>query len=432
MFIPSIIQRLPAQLRAIMTCIIGLICIAFLSPSFSATATPADRAIHRAEALIARAPQQTEGYVALATASLHKARECGDSRYYQHAESAVQRVLDLQPASFEARRLRAWIQTGKHEFHAALETAQQLRQERPDDHWTYGLLGDAYVELGEYDHAAAVWQKMIDLHPSSAAYGRAARMRALTGDTHGATEIMAMAVRAASPRDPEALAWFLVQYGQLHFHQGRLDVAEAAYAKALAVFPQYYRALAALARVRGAQQRYPEAMTLYRQAVGIVPEPETVAALGDLLLLTGNADGAEQQYALVDFMARLNKLNQVTYGRQIAQFYADHNRKLDEALVLAERELGIRQDIYTYDTLAWVYYKTGRLTKAWDAMQHALRLGTQDASLWYHAGMIAHGRGDTSTAQSYLRRALDTNPYFSPFGAKLARLTLEEMQQATH
>ena len=399
-----------------------------VAPSLT-TSTAADRAIGAAEAQLSRDSPSIDGYVALATAYMSKARESGDTGYYLRAEAAVQRALEREPSSYEGLRTLAWIQTGKHEFRQALATAERLRAQRPDDPRVYGLLGDAHVELGEYDQAVEAFQQMVDLRPNLASYSRAAYMRELFGDPQGATELMAMAVRAGNGRDPEPLAWCLVQSGNLHFTQGDFSMAEAAYQRALAVFPQYYQALAALGRVRGAQQRYPEAIELYRQAVTSVPAPDTVAALGDLLALTGKADAAEKQYALVEYIEHVNEVNQITYNRQLALFYADHNRKLDEAVKLAEAELERRHDIYTYDTLAWGYYKKGRFADAGKAMEQALRLGTRDASLFFHAGMIAHGLGESETARDYLHRALDTNPYFSLFGVEPIRSTLAEIEQ---
>ncbi|MDH3600740.1 MAG: tetratricopeptide repeat protein [Candidatus Tectomicrobia bacterium] len=401
------------------------------------TATPAERALQTAEAFIAQRPQQPGGYLALAKASIRKARESGDDGYYQRAERAIQHVLAQQPDASEALFLLAWTQTGQHQFAAALKTAERLHQRLPDNHQVYGLLGDAHVELGQYDQAASAWQRMIDLRPGPAAYSRIAYLRELYGDLQGATEMMAMAVRAASPRDPETYAWLLVQCGDLHFEQGRLKVAEAAYEKARHVFPSYYRVVAAMARLRAAQRRYPKAIELYQQAITIVPAPDMIAALGDLYHLTGQPATAEKQYAQVAFIARLDTLNQATHSRQTAHFYADHDRNIDAALAMMEREIKHRHDIYTYDTLAWVYYKAGRLSEAQKAMQKALRLGTQDASLWYHAGMIAHSLGELDTARAQLRRALDTNPYFSPLHARRARLTLAEIEstarlQSTH
>jgi tetratricopeptide (TPR) repeat protein len=91
--------------------------------------------------------------------------------------------------------------------------------------------------------------------------------------------------------------------------------------------------------------------------------------------------------------------------------------------------LAKRRDIYTYDTLAWVYYKNGRVAEAEKAMHQALRLGTQDASLLFHAGMIARRLGKTNVAKDYLQRALALNPYFSLRDPESARATLSELGQ---
>jgi len=392
------------------------------------TATPADRAIHAAEAEVDRDPQQTQGYVALAGAYMRKARESGDASYYLHAETAVQRALQLQPGAVAALRTLAWVQTGKHEFHEALATAERLHRQLPDDPLVNGLVGDAAIELGAYERAAAAFQKMLDLQPGLASYSRAAYLRELYGDLPGAAELMTWAVRAGSPRDPEPLAWCLVQLGNVYFNQGQLEEAEAAYQQGLAVFPQYYQALAALGRVRGAQQRYAEALALYQQAVAIVPTPDTVAALGDVLVLLGKADEAEKQYTLVEYIEHVNEINQVAYNRQLALFYADHDRKLSEALTLAEAELQRRHDIYTYDTLAWALGKNGRYPDAWKAMEQALHLGTRDALLFFHAGIIAHGLGKREQARDYLHQALTLNPHFHLIQTEVAKRLLTELE----
>ena len=394
---------------------------------FAVAASPADRAIRTAEAQLARNPQTGEGYVALAVAYMRKAREAGDTESYLRAEAAVHRALALQPNSLEGLRTLAWIQTGKHEFQEALVTAEQLHRQWPDDPWVYGLLGDAYIELGDYQRAAEALQEMIDRRPGLPAYSRAAHLRELFGDPQGAIELMTMAVRAGSGQDPEPLAWCLVQLGNLHFNLGHLEEAAGAYQRALAVFPQYYHALSALGRVRGAQQQYSAAIEFYRQAVAIVPAPDTVAALGDLLALTGKDEEAERQYTLVEYIEHVNALNQRAYTRQLALFYADHNRKLEEAAQLAEAEHARRQDIYTADTLAWVYYRSGRCAQAWTVMEQALRLGTQDASLFFHAGMIADCVENREHATDYLRRALTLNLHFHPTQAETAARRLKEL-----
>ncbi len=399
------------------------------STKIAKTATPADRAIQSAKEKLTAQPQDSALAVALAAAYMQKARESGDASYYGRAEAAVKQALSVQPDSVEALRALAWVQTGKHEFREALTTAERLQERLPNDPLVYGLLGDAAVELGQYDRAEEAFQKMLDLRPGVASYSRAAYLRELYGDPVGAVVFMERAAQAADIKEPEPLAWCLVQLGHLYFNQGRLGKAEIAYNNALIAFPQYYQGLAALGRIRGAEKHYQEAIDLYRQAVDIVPAPDLIAALGDLLMLSGKAEEAEKQYHLVEYIEHVNEVNQVAYTRQLGLFYADHDRQLEEAEKLAEAEAQRRRDIYSSDTLAWVYYKRGRFAEAQAAMTRALRLGTQDALLLFHAGMIAQGLGDKAQARDYLQRAVETNPYFALRDGETARKTLTELER---
>jgi len=87
-----------------------------------------------------------------------------------------------------------------------------------------------------------------------------------------------------------------------------------------------------------------------------------------------------------------------------------------------------RHDIYTYDTLAWVYDKNGRYADAWKAMEQALHLGTRDALLFFHAGMIAHGLGKREQARDYLHQALTLNPHFHLIQTEVAQRMLTELE----
>jgi hypothetical protein len=60
-------------------------------------------------------------------------------------------------------------------------------------------------------------------------------------------------------------------------------------------------------------------------------------------------------------------------------------------------------------------------------IKDALRLGTLDARLFYHAGMIARAAGDREGAADFLRRAIKLNPHFDPWQSQVARKALEEI-----
>jgi tetratricopeptide (TPR) repeat protein len=404
--------------------------LAALLPALAvAGPSPADRAIADAEQH-ARG-DRPDGWVDLAAAFMRKARESGDPGYYARASAALNRALAIAPDDYQALRTRPWVLLGQHDFRGALAAAEQARARHPEDWWNYGNLTDAYVELGDYARAEEASQRMLDLRPGLPAYTRAAFLRTLFGDRAGAVEMLLRAVRAGSPRDPESLAWTLVHLGHEYFAAGDLASAGRAYGRALTVLPGYYMALGALGRAQAAAGRTVEAIDLYQRAVAQVPAPDLVAALGDLHALAGNADEAERQYALVEYMGRVAEAAGTTAnGRQLAVFYADHDRRLPDALRLARQEATARGDIYTDDALAWALYKNGRQRSAMRAAHRALRLGTDDALLHYHAGMIAVAAGRPRSATRHLGRALALNPYFDLRQAPLARAALARLAPA--
>ena len=140
--------------------------------------------------------------------------------------------------------------------------------------------------------------------------------------------------------------------------------------------------------------------------------------------MSGRERDAARQYDLVEAIARLGAAGGLLYNRQQALFYADHGRKPDEAYAMAAREYEVRRDIYGADALAWTALKAGRVSEAQDMIKVALRLGTQDARLLYHAAMIAHAASDTVAARDFLARALALSPGFDPLQSSLARKLL--------
>ena len=117
------------------------------------------------------------------------------------------------------------------------------------------------------------------------------------------------------------------------------------------------------------------------------------------------------------------------YNRQQALFHADHDFKPEESYANALPEYAVRKDIYGAEAVAWTALKAGKLSQAQAVMNEALRLGTQDARLLYHAGMIADAAGDKASASDYLKRALTLNPQFDPLQAPIARKTLATLGQ---
>lgn len=305
---------------------------------------------------VARDPEDFSPYTHLGQLYLQKARETGDPSYYDFAEQALRKSLPLvsqQPAAAPAMTYLAAVLFAKHLFQEAIRSAQQALLLAPHELLPYAIIGDVYIELGEYGQVAQAYGRLLQGHPDSfSAMSRLAHLRFLHGDTaqalglaRAATEL---AVTAHVPA--ENIAWAQAEEGHLRFQVGDLSGAERAYQQALQTFSRSDRALAG--QVRTAQHRYAEAIVLYRQAVAVVPALDCVAALGDVYAKTGAAEEAREQYDLVEYIGALTALHQTIHNRELALFYTGHDIEPKEARELAQKELQVRRDIYTYDVLA--------------------------------------------------------------------------------
>jgi tetratricopeptide (TPR) repeat protein len=388
------------------------------------------RRLRAAERQLQLRPKDPDAYAEMAAAYMEKARETGDGSYYGRAEAACQKALELAPNNYAALRLVSWVYSGQHRFREALAAARRALERDSRDPLNYGTLGDALLELGEYQEGAEAIQKMVDLRPDVSSYTRAAYVRELFGDVQGAIEIMSMAVRAASSRDHEHSAWCRVQLGHLFFHAGRLAEAEAQYQTALQIFPNYHFAFTGLGRVRTAQRQFEEAIRFYQTSIDLVPTHEAVFGLADLYAHLKRPSETSRQFELVETLERINQANGVQPEAQLVMFYADHNLKLDEALKIVRQQARERRDIRTLDALAWVLFKNGKTQEALQASQQALRLGTKDPLMLYHHGMIARESGQGRQAAESLEQALAANPHFHPHHADQARLALQPLLAA--
>ncbi len=389
-----------------------------------------DTAIGLYQRMLRRNPRDGRAYFRLGDAYVQKARESGDVAYLARAEQSLRQALAIEPQYADAARHLAFVLYSGHDFEGAAREAQLALAINERDAHAWGVLGDARLEIGRYDDARAAYERMLELSQDLHALGRRSGLRSMQGDVEGAIADLTRAIeegrRAGRPR--ESVAWAQWQLGNEHFSIGDLARAEASYEAALVVFPGYYRATAGLAQVRAAQKRFEEAIALYQRSLAVIPLPEIAAALGDVYAALDRHEDAARQYALVEYVGRLDRVNKALYNRELALFYANHDVKLDEALALARAELEVRQDVYAYDVLAWASHRAGRHEEARVAIAAALRMGTRDARLFYHAGMIQAALERPDAARAFLRRALALNPHFDLRQATLAERALARLE----
>jgi tetratricopeptide (TPR) repeat protein len=390
-----------------------------------------ERMIADLQERIRQNPNDTDAYAQLGLAQLQRVRETADPSLYGKAEAAFAEALKRDPQQFDALVGQGQLALARHQFVDALRWGEQASAINPFSAHPYGIMGDAHVELGEYDTAVAAIQKMVDTRPDLNSYSRVSYVRELHGDANGAITAMRQAVEAGAPGS-EALLWTQVQLGHLYFNRGDLTTAERIYLDTLQTRPDYVYAWAGIARVRAAQGHSVEAIRIYQEAIKRLPLPEFVIALGELYDAAGRPAEARRQYDLVRGMQQLNAGAGMDVDLELALFDADHPSVdgADPAATVERARAAYtrRPSIYAADALAWALYAAGDYTAARRYSQEALRLGTRDAALHYRAGMIAFATGGRATARAELEQALAINPYFSVRHAPTARATLAQLR----
>src|SRR5438034_15771 len=364
------------------------------------------------QATLRRDPQDVHSYDLLGLAYQQRARETGDPVYYTKSEGVLRRALALAPNDLLATSGLGSLALSRHRFRAALALGRRARALSPTTARSYGVIGDALVELGRYREAFAAFDRLARLRPGLAAYARVSYARELRGDYPGAVAAMRLAVDAAVAA-PEPLALTRVQLGQLYRSHGRLAPAARQYRAALDAYPGYVYALDALAQVEAARGRYAQAIRLERRAVDTIPLPQFVTTLGDLEHVTGHERLARRQYALIGVIRRLLAANGVRTDLETALFDVDHGVRLSHTLALARPARRDRPSIDGDDVLAWALARTGHCGEALRFSERALRLGTRDAPKEFHRGMIERCLGHDAQARLWFRSALNLNPHFS-------------------
>jgi cytochrome c-type biogenesis protein CcmH/NrfG len=125
-----------------------------------AQSSAAEREITRWTEAAKQQPDDVMAWVNLGNALMQRSREgTGADEDYDAAESAFRQALKIAPHHAEATVGLAWVCNSRHQFDQGIEWARKAIQLDAANQDAYALLGDAVVELGNYEQALEHYQK---------------------------------------------------------------------------------------------------------------------------------------------------------------------------------------------------------------------------------------------------------------------------------
>ena len=358
-------------------------------------------------------PNEVKPRLQVAIIYLSEARITGEHPYYYPAILKIlDGVLTIEPKNFEATTFKSSVKMSQHQFAEARDLAEKARQINPNNAYVYGVLVDANVELGNYEEAVAMSDKMQQLKPSLESYSRASYLREIYGNYPSSIEAMKLAVQAGLPGS-EPQCWSKNTLGHLYETTGQLAEAEQQYDGILSIRPSYAFALRGKAQIYKARKAYDKALQELEKAAAIMPEFSFHEEMAEIYALQGDADKAKRKYVDVIKMLDEDARSGHSVDLELCKLYTKTGQ-LDSALVYGMREYAKRpKNIDVNNALAWVYFNQKDTRQAQKHIQVALRTGLKDPELLQRAGAIEKSAGNTLASNKLMAEARKTNPRFT-------------------
>jgi tetratricopeptide (TPR) repeat protein len=347
--------------------------------------------------------------ILLAQLYMQEARVTGEHPYYYPATLTIlDNVISHDNRNFEALAFKASVLLSLHHFKEALVVGIRAKEINPNNSFIYGILCDANVELGNYDEAVRMSDKMQSIRPGLESYSRASYLREIYGDNQGAIEAMKLAFQAGLPGSEEA-SWAGNTLSHLLENTNDLEHAEELAHIILEQRPSYAFATDALGRIELAKGHYDQSIALFQQAIKVMPEFSFYEHMAQAYQGKGETTRAKEIYKQVISMLAEDAQSGHYADMELAHVYLELG-DLDNAFKHANIEYKRRpQNIDVNSTIAWVYYAKGNVNEAKRHMDVAMRMGTQNAVLLAKASIIEKAVGNTKLAQEYSARSRKIN-----------------------
>ena len=356
-------------------------------------------------------PKDSKSKLLLAQLYMKEARITGEHPYYYPATLKIlDNILQTDSVQFEAMAFKSSVLLSLHHFQEAKVVGEKAQAINGNNGFIYGVLCDANVELGNYEEAVKMSDKMQSVRPGLESYSRASYLREIYGNNQAAIEALKMAFQAALPGTEEA-SWVGNTLGQLLLKTGDLKHAEEISNIVLEQRPSYAFSTNTLGEIAMAKKNYKEAIALYDEAIKLMPEVSFYENKAEALELSGDTEGAKKIYKEVITMMEEDAKSGHYVDMEQAMIYLKLDNK-EAALKHAQIEYDRRpMNIDVNHTLAWVLFKSGKTSEAKKYMDVAMKTGKQNALLLNRAAQIEKALGNNAKSAELSSKSKKINTF---------------------
>ena len=342
-----------------------------------------------------------------------QARAQDDDGAYTLAEQCAFALTTEQPGSPAAMLLRGHVLQQFHRFKEAEALARQLVAVRklPYD---YGLLGDCLMEQGRLEEAIPAYQTMVDLKPGFESFVRAAHMRWLKGDLRGARELMGQVLGMIHPRRAGHVG--LGRSPRRPLRAPGRGPPRRPSARRNRPPGQAKRRRGAPGARPGRSRSRDGKMRRWNISVPRLGPGRYRSSCGPWRTTSKPGNSRPKLPPSSKPCGRLAAARTPAPSRFTSP---PPGRTLPTPSGWPGRNWRARQEVFTWDALAWSQFAAGEVTPARESMRHALAEGTRDGRLFMHAAVIAAAAGAEAEEQEFAVKAASLKQMLLPSERRL-------------
>lgn len=364
--------------------------------------------------------------VAKASEHIRRARISQDHGDYRAAEASLKTALETDPRDVTVQTMLAIVQAGQHRFEDALATTRRAIINNPSIVMNYAIMTDALVELGRYDEAVEIAQKMIDLKPCTASLLRVSYLRSIHGDGEGSIELLNESLNAT--KDGADRAWVYVHLARESLALGRAAQASQYYQNALAEHPRYRAAELGLAKLYSSSGDVKKSLEILKNLLAEnADDPDAHAELAAILLANGEFADAKIHFNKSEELERTEIQGGGKEWHHLVELTMHQPGRERDAVEFAKKEYDTKKDIYTCGRYAKALLNNGQWKEAREAAAQSLRTGSEDPFILAIAGEVFAKNGETERARKMLQIAVERRAALEPLFAKAVEETLAKL-----